>query len=58
VMLGGRPQIADADLSDAFDFAHVAAVPAMLDGVPKLLTRDLARTIEKTGLQEPGLSLL
>ncbi len=58
VMLGGRPQIADADLSDAFDFVRVAAVPATLDDVPKLIARDLARTIEKTELQEPGLSLL
>lgn len=55
VVRNGLPRIADPDFAGWFAAAGVEAIPAMLDGAPKLLARDLAEP-SLVGL-EPGLEL-
>jgi cytosine/adenosine deaminase-related metal-dependent hydrolase len=56
VVRDGAPCIADPDFSEWFALAGVDAVPAMLDGKPKLLARWLA--IPEVVALEPGLELI
>jgi cytosine/adenosine deaminase-related metal-dependent hydrolase len=55
VVRDGLPRIADPDFAGWFDAAGVEAVPAMLDGQPKLLARALADPALIA--LEPGLEL-
>jgi cytosine/adenosine deaminase-related metal-dependent hydrolase len=55
VVRDGLPCIADPDFADWFALAGVEAVPAMLDGTPKLLARWLADPAVVS--LEPGLDL-
>ncbi|WP_369975139.1 amidohydrolase family protein [Xanthomonas bundabergensis] len=55
VVRDGRPRIADPDFAGWFAAAGVAAVPATLDGVPKLLAAELADPALLA--LEPGLQL-
>ncbi len=57
VMIGGEPRIGDPELEPAFRATRTAFEPVMLDGVPKLLARDLAHRLRRSGLVEPGLEL-
>jgi hypothetical protein len=52
----GVPCIADIDFADWFAAAGMEAVPAMLDGKPKLLARTLAEPALVA--LEPGLELI
>lgn len=54
VVRSGVPQIGDPEVMARF---VVPAVPALLDGKPKLIHRSLAAQIKRCSLQEPGLSL-
>ena len=56
VVRDGAPCIADPDFAEWFALAGVEAVPAMLDGTPKLLARWLA--VPEVVALEPGLELL
>lgn len=56
VVRDGVPRIADPDFADWFAAAGVDAVPAMLDGKPKLLAAALAEPALLA--LEPGLELL
>ncbi len=55
VVRDGMPCIADPDLADWFALAGIDAVPATLDGKPKLLARWLADP--EVAALEPGLAL-
>ena len=55
VVRDGRPCIADPDLAEWFALAGIDAVPATLDGKPKLLARWLADP--EVAMLEPGLEL-
>jgi cytosine/adenosine deaminase-related metal-dependent hydrolase len=57
VMLGGRPRIAGPDLDAFFRLTRTPRAEVRLDGVPKLLARDLYSRLGRTGLIEPGLEL-
>ncbi len=57
VMLGGRPRIADPDLEEFFQLTRTSYQEVHLDGVPKLLARDLYNRLGRSGLTEPGLEL-
>jgi cytosine/adenosine deaminase-related metal-dependent hydrolase len=56
VVRGGAPLIADPGFADWFATAGIEAVPAQLDGRPKLISRALARP-EVIAL-EPGLDIV
>jgi cytosine/adenosine deaminase-related metal-dependent hydrolase len=56
VVRNGVPCIADIDFADWFAAAGMEAVPAMLDGKPKLLARTLAEPALVA--LEPGLELI
>ena len=53
VILGGRVRVADPD----FDHLLPGAVPATLDGRPKLLDQRLARRVAACPVPEPGLEV-
>jgi hypothetical protein len=55
VVKGGVPQIGDPDMMAKFP--HIQTVPAILDGKPKAIHRDLARRILQCKLKEPGLEV-
>lgn len=54
IVRGGAPQIGDPVLMSRFG---VETVPALLDGAPKAIRRDLARRISRSSIAEPGLTL-
>src|SRR6266545_4780858 len=56
VIRGGAPMIADRGFADWFAACHIEAVPALLDGRAKLLSRALARP-DSIAL-EPGLDIV
>jgi cytosine/adenosine deaminase-related metal-dependent hydrolase len=56
VVRGGAPLIADPGFADWFAACDIEAVPALLDGQPKLIARELARP-EVIAL-EPGLDIV
>lgn len=55
VVRGSIPQIGDPHLIKLFP--HIQTIPALLDGVPKLINIHLARQIMRCGLWESGLEL-
>lgn len=55
VVRGGIPQLGDPYLMELFP--HVQTVPALLDGIPKLINIHLARRIMRCALRESGLEL-
>jgi len=57
VLLGGRAQIADADLVQAFTATRVRSVEVRLDGRHKRLSASLAERLKRAQVREPGLEL-
>ena len=55
VVVGGRPLVADPELSDVFAANRSRATPVRIDGVVKLLDTGLARRLRSCAIREPGL---
>ena len=56
-MINGKPCVGDPALAAAFEAASVAAVPARLDGVDRLVARWIGRHVSQMQLQEPGFEV-
>ncbi len=57
VMVGGHPRIGQPDLEPLFEMTRTPFEPVELDGVKKLLARDLHRRLTRLTITEPGLEL-
>lgn len=57
VMTQGKPRIAGSELASLFELTRTAYEAVKLDGIPRLLARDLANRLRKGGISEPGLEL-
>jgi cytosine/adenosine deaminase-related metal-dependent hydrolase len=55
VVRDGIPQIGDPEVMAKF--RHVQTIPAVLDGKPKAIHRNLAHSIRRCKLKEPGLEV-
>ncbi|MBZ5497285.1 MAG: amidohydrolase family protein [Acidobacteriia bacterium] len=57
IMLGGRAQVGDVDMSPVFAATRVPWVEARIDGQAKLMARALANRMKDCAAHEPGLEL-
>lgn len=56
-MIGGKPCVAEPMMAAAFAAANVAAMPASLDGSPRLVARWIGKHVMRMRLQEPGFEV-
>jgi cytosine/adenosine deaminase-related metal-dependent hydrolase len=56
-MIDGKPCVAEATLAAAFEASGVAAVPARVDGAPRVVARWIGRYASAMRLQEPGFEV-
>ena len=56
-MIDGRPCVGELDLASAFAAASVTTMPAVLDGMPRLVSQWIGRHVSKMALQEPGFEV-
>jgi cytosine/adenosine deaminase-related metal-dependent hydrolase len=56
-MIDGQPCVAEPPLAGAFTAAAVAAMPARVDGAPRLVARWIGRHVSDMRLQEPGFEV-
>ena len=56
-MVDGMPAIGDLDLMPAFGAAGVAAMPARVDGSPRVVAKWIGTRVARMGLQEPGFEV-
>lgn len=57
-MIDGKPCIGEPALSTVFAAANVAALPARVDGVARLVASWIGRHVSQMQLQEPGFEVL
>jgi cytosine/adenosine deaminase-related metal-dependent hydrolase len=58
VVIGGCPMVGDPRLAAVFTARRTAALPIAVDGVERLAQMNLARTIARCPIQEPGVQVL
>lgn len=56
-MVDGKPCVAEPALRPLFDAARVAAMPASVDGSPRIVARWIGRHVAKMQLQEQGFEV-
>ncbi|MCB0209305.1 MAG: amidohydrolase family protein [Anaerolineae bacterium] len=56
VMLAGKPLVGDESMQSAFDATHVAAQKVQVDGISKLMRRNLVNRPRRINVAEPGLT--
>ncbi len=56
VMLAGKPWIGSPQMQPVFEATRTKFAAVCLDGVEKLMSRKLVRRLQKSSVQEPGLS--
>jgi cytosine/adenosine deaminase-related metal-dependent hydrolase len=56
-MIDGQPCVGELALASAFAAASTATMPAVLDGMPRLVSEWIGRHVSKMALQEPGFSV-
>ncbi len=56
-MIDGKPGIAEPRLMETFDATGVPAMPAGVDGAPRLVARWIGRHVSRMRLQEPGFEV-
>jgi cytosine/adenosine deaminase-related metal-dependent hydrolase len=57
-MIEGRPAVGEPSLSRVFEATGVDAMPAVLDGAPRLVARWIGRHVSRMRLQEPGFEVV
>jgi cytosine/adenosine deaminase-related metal-dependent hydrolase len=56
-MIDGEPCVGELDLAPAFAATGVPTLPAVLDGMPRLVSRWIGRHVSRMELQEPGFEV-
>jgi cytosine/adenosine deaminase-related metal-dependent hydrolase len=56
-MIGGKPSVAEPMMAAAFAAAKVTAMPAAVDGRPRLVATWIGRHVMRMRLQEPGFEV-